>query len=122
MVRASGARWSETARSVAREDGNAHRVEDVEGVGGGVRYQVTSNRAAELRAMEQGMNTMDQFRTWAQTTVRVFLRDGAVCRTSRNWADEVRPFDPVLADLYIDAAKANEAIRAHLAKRVDLSK
>jgi hypothetical protein len=65
------------------------------------------------------MNTVEQFRTWATSTNRMFTRDGSVSHVNRDWAKELRPFDPVLADLYVKMAEANEAIRAHLAKRVE---
>lgn len=64
------------------------------------------------------MNTIEQFRTWATTAARMFAEDGPLSTVNRSFAEEIRRFEPTLADLYVRAAEANEAIRAHLARRV----
>ncbi len=67
------------------------------------------------------MNTREQVQTWAVTAARMFAKDGPLSHVTRDFAEELRPFDPKLADLYVQAAEVNEAIRAHLAKRTGVA-
>jgi hypothetical protein len=64
------------------------------------------------------MFTRERFRAWALLMNGIFERQGPVSRNEREWADAIRPYDPKLADLYLEMARVNEAIRAHLAERV----
>lgn len=61
----------------------------------------------------------DEFLQWAKRTLEMFRRDGPVCTVSRMHADRVRQHDPALADLYLESARVNEAIRDHLVSRMD---
>jgi hypothetical protein len=58
--------------------------------------------------------TLVEFRAWVAGARSTFLRDGPTSRANRDHSEEVRPHDPVLADLYLRAADVNEAIRRRL--------
>lgn len=60
--------------------------------------------------------TREQFREWAIQARTMFSLDGADASTTRAFASDVRPHDPVLASLFVRCAEANEAVRAHVAR------
>ena len=61
--------------------------------------------------------TRDAFKKWADTTVRYFTDEGTISKINRDFAVEIREYDPKLADLYVKLAEASEAIRKHLVAR-----
>ena len=79
-----------------------------------MRARVT--RASRLRAEPNDPMTLSDFRHWSRTAACIFANDGPVAHITRDHAAKIRPFDLALSDLYLRAAEANEAIRAHLAE------
>jgi hypothetical protein len=59
--------------------------------------------------------TRAQFRDQTTMMRDIFAHEGLVAKGTRAFAEAVRPHDSTLADLYLDVAKANEAIRRHFA-------
>lgn len=63
--------------------------------------------------------TRVEFIAWAHRFYRIFASEGLTCKLTREWAEKVRPHDAKLAELYVQSARANEAIRAHIAAHVE---
>jgi hypothetical protein len=42
--------------------------------------------------------TPEQFRTWSAAAARTFAHDGPLSHVNRDFAEEIRPFDPTLAE------------------------
>ena len=66
-----------------------------------------------LRAM-----TREEFRLWAKRFA-FWIGDDPRSVANREWADNIRPHDPLLAQMYERLADATEAIRAHLINRAE---
>jgi hypothetical protein len=60
--------------------------------------------------------SLDEFRRWVRNTTGYF-RDGVPQIITREFAQSLRAFDPVLADLYERIADTHDEIRTHLLKR-----
>jgi hypothetical protein len=56
------------------------------------------------------MKTYDELHAWSQTATEVLNCD---------FAEEIRRYDSVLADLYVRAAEVNDSILLYLARRMD---
>jgi hypothetical protein len=61
----------------------------------------------------------EEFQRWARNTFGYF-REGAPQACTREFAISLRPYDPVLADLYEKIADTHDEIRTHLQRAVTL--
>jgi hypothetical protein len=68
-------------------------------------------------AQGEGAMTIAEFRHWHHIVTAMFTQDPT--NGARAWAEQVRPFDPALADLYVRSAEAHEAIYKHILSRAE---
>jgi hypothetical protein len=58
--------------------------------------------------------TREEFRNWVRIVKDLNAAFGPGSVASRAWAEKIRPYDHVLADLYVKSAEAQEAIQNHI--------